>query len=501
MKRFFSGLVIITAVVCLIFASTVVVPSEAVEVDIVIVGAGGSGLSAAVSAASEGASVAVLEKMPVSGGTANFAEGLFAAESALQREKNMLITKDFMFKIIMEYSHWRANARLVRAIVDKSPETIEWLIKQGVEFIEPTAIYPGGLPTWHIIKGRGKAMCKTLEAKAKELGVTFYFNTPGKELMVDEKNTVRGVVAESKSEGRVELRSKAVIIATGGFANNPEMIKQYTDFGGDLIVVGNVNKMGDGIQMAWKAGAAPLGTSVLQLYRPGIPKEGPTSQLNAAGRQPYLWVNRNGERFCDETVIFQWPWAGNALANQQDSIMYTVFDENTKKYMMEKGIDVGVGVLVPVTTKLTQLDEDIQRGIEKGFAFSAATVEELAAQIKVPAGTLEETIETYNAMCSKYRDTLFAKDSKYLQPVATAPFYAIKLFPAILGTLGGIAINEKTEVINQNHEVIPGLYAVGNCAGGMYGDSYDLTVPGGTLGFAVNSGRIAAENAVKYLRK
>lgn len=476
--------------------------AETLYADVVVIGSGASGLTAALTAAEGGAQVIVFEKRGVPGGTTNFAEGIFAAESKYQRAKNIAITKNEAFNYIMEYSHWRADARLVRAFVDKAPETIEWLEKQGVEFIEPAANYPGGYMTWHIVKGRGSALVKTLLARAQEKGVKVYLNTPAKKILTDEKGKIVGVMAQSRNDGQnIQVNTKAVIIATGGYANNKEMLAKYTNFGDDVVPVGNIEKTGDGIQMAWAVGAAERGVDVLQLYRPGIPGETPESHLNAPARQPYLWINSRGERFCNEGIIFSWPFAGNALANQPGRIMYVIFDENTKKYMMEKGIDVGVGVMVPVATKLTRLESELQRGLAKGYVFMADSIAELATKIAVNPAKLQETIDEYNRMCDQREDTLFGKNAKYLQPVRQPKFYAMKCLPHILGTLGGIKINHRTEVLNKKLEVIPGLYAVGNDAGGMYGDSYDVVMAGGTFGFAVNSGRIAGKNALKYIGK
>ena len=472
--------------------------AEEITTDVVIIGAGASGMTASVAAAEGGAKVVLLEKMGVVGGTGNFGEGIFAAESHIQRAKNINYTRDEVFKFLMEYTHWRANARLVRAIIDKSPDTIAWMEKQGVEFTEPAANYPGGLMTWHLMKGRGKGAIQALYAKAQQLGVKVMLKTPATDLIVKD-GAVKGVIAKHADGEAIQIHAKTVIIASGGFINNKEMLAKYTDFGPDIVPVGSINKTGDGIKMAWAAGADSFGTGVLQLYRPGIPGEGPESQLNAPARQPYLWVNQLGERFCDETVIFSWPYAGNALANQPGRVMYVIIDENTKNYMIEKGIDVGVGVMVPVATKLTRLNEELKRGVEKGKVFVGDSIEELARKISVPPTALKATIDEYNKMSEQRQDTLFVKSNKYLQPVRKGPFYAFRAVPFALGTLGGIKINHKTEVIDTKQQPIPGLYAIGNDAGGMYGDSYDVVLAGGTWGFAANSGRIAAENSLKLI--
>jgi len=114
---------------------------------------------------------------------------------------------------------------------------------------------------------------------------------------------------------------------------------------------------------------------------------------------------------------------------------------------------------------------------------------------------LKASVDEYNQMVSMREDTMFFKKREYLRPVATPPFYATKLNPRHLGTLGGVKINEKTEAVTQKGDPIPGLYVVGTDAGGMYGDSYDLLLGGGTAAFALNSGRIAAENAIQYMKK
>jgi len=472
--------------------------AEDISADVVVIGAGASGLAATVAAAEGGAKVVLLEKMGAVGGTGNFGEGVFAAESHLQRAKNINYTRDDAFKFLMEYTHWRANARLVRAIIDKSPDTIAWMEKQGVEFTEPAANYPGGLMTWHLMKGRGKAAIQAFYAKAQQHGAQVMLKTPATDLIVKD-GAVKGVVAKKEDGSELRINAKSVIIASGGFINSKEMLAKYTDTP-DIVPVGSINKTGDGIKMAWAAGADNFGTSVLQHYRPGIPGEGPESQLNAPARQPYLWVNQLGERFCDESVIFSWPYAGNALARQPGRVMYVIIDETTKNYMIEKGIDVGVGVMVPVATKLTKLDAEIKRGVEKGHVFVGDSIEELAKTIKVEPAKLKATIDEYNQMSDQRQDTLFVKSNKYLQPVRKGKFYAFRAVPFALGTLGGIKINEKTEVIDTRQQPIPGLFAVGNDAGGMYGDSYDVVLAGGTWGFAVNSGRIAAENSLKLLK-
>ena len=468
------------------------------KADIVIVGAGASGTAAALASAQQGAKVVLLEKQAAPGGTGNFAEGLFAAESSLQQRQGIVVTKDAAFRMIMEYSHWLANPLLVRAFVDKSPDTIEWLKDQGVtfEYIGPGG--PGGILTWHVINGHSRKMLAILREKYAALGGELLLETPGKDLIVEDGKVV-GIMAENNQGEKLRVEAKAVIIATGGYANNKEMLKKYARFP-EVIPVGNIGKDGDGIKMAWSAGAAPEGMGVMQAYRPGLAGFPPTSHLIAAAVQPFLWVDPKGRRFTDESTVILWPFSGNSV-EKVGGTMYSIYDETTRKSLVEgKGIPVPMGEHVLANTRLSKLDADFAKELATGHGnvFKADSIRDLAAQLGMQLETLQATLDENNREADGRQDPVFAKNPNFLRPVRTGPFYATKLHPRSLGTLGGVKIDERTQALNGKGEVIPGLYVTGNDAGGMYGDSYDLLLGGGTLGFAVNSGRIAAENAVRY---
>ena len=157
--------------------------------------------------------------------------------------------------------------------------------------------------------------------------------------------------------------------------------------------------------------------------------------------------------------------------------------------------------MVPVGTRLTKFDAEWADAEKAGWARKAATLDELAAKTGMDAETLKLNVEEYNGYAAVRHDGLFAKNAKYVRPVSKTPFYAIQLVATSLGTLGGIKIDDKWEVVRPDGTPVKGLYAAGNDAGGMYGDSYDLLMAGSTIAWAVNGGRIAAENAVKYIGK
>lgn len=477
-----------------------------VEADVVVIGSGATGLAAALTAAEGGAKVIVFEKQRSLGGTSNFFEGTFAVESEMQRQRFITYSKDEAFKGIMEYSHWRANPRLVRTIVDESGDTIAWLQQEGVEFIDATINMPNAPLTYHVVKGTGAVLVKTLAMNAKEKGVELRLGVPVKQIL-KAGNRISGVIVEQNGE-EVEVAAKVVVIASGGYANNKEWIKKYTglDLDVNLIPVGNVDKMGDGIRMAWEVGAAAAGMGLLELYAagPGGPDFAMKNALELAGAQPDLWVDPRGERFCDETISFYDSSLGNASAKQKEGFTYRLFDDSIKKSILENGIHKNVGIENPPGTRPVDLDKELNAALERGSTevFMGDSVEELATKMGVDPIVLRATVDEYNSYCEKGHDDLFAKDQIYLRPLKGPKFYAVKARTVFLGTMGGLKINHHMEVVDKKDKVIPGLYAGGFDAAGMYGDSYCITASSGlSSSFAINSGRIAGRNAVSYLSK
>lgn len=471
----------------------------AMTADVVVIGAGTAGTAAALAAAETGAKVITLEKKATVGGTGNFSEGIMAVESSMQRDWNYNLTKDQAFKMIMDYGHWRGDARMVRAFLEKTASTIDWMKSYGVKFEKLYSNYPGGLYTWHIYEGRGAGWINLFQKKYAEMGQKLLLETPAKSL-IQKDGKIVGVVAENDDGDKITIKAGAVIIATGGFGANPEMMKKYMRFPG-VDGLAQAGKTGDGINMAGNAGAGKDGTEVQASYRPGPKGIGTTNHVAASAKQPHLWLDPQGRRFCDETIMLNWPFAGNALERIGGS-MWVVYDQKTLNYMVkEKGIDLGVGVMVPVTTKLTNFEKEWPAAEKAGWAVKASSLKELAKKTGMDLETLKASVKEYNGFAAVRHDGEFAKAPEYLRAVEKAPYYAIKMVATSLGTLGGIKSNEHFQVVKQDGTPIPGLYCAGNDVGGMYGDSYDLLMAGSTIAWAVNSGRIAAENAVQYAKK
>lgn len=485
------------------------------ETDVVVVAAGPAGLAAAVTAAEKGRKVIVLEKAATTGGTGNMGMGPFAVGSKLQKVKNISLTKDEAFKIWMDYTHWRVDARLVSDYINKTAGTIDWLEDMGVEWYDVIAYVKGSHFTQHLVKPSSGArpgpqaastMYKIMTEHASELGVKFFLETPAKKL-IKEGGRITGVIAEDKNKEEIQIKAKAVILATGGFGDNPEMIKKFTgyEWGKDVFNHRGPGLVGDGIRMAWEAGAGAEGMNIELTcsVQPAEPKPGqpvvtfPT--VSGALGQPNLLVNLLGERFMNEEASGNPTFTGNAVIRQKNRCAWRIFDSAAAKHYEKVGFD-WINYMNPAT-KVQNFDAEFKQTYAGNpYVFEANSLEELAEKAGINLLGLKKTIEEYNKACENGRDDMFHKSPEFLRPIKQAPFYAAKYVPGGYGTLGGIKINYKTEAVTDNWDTIPGLYAAGTDANSIYADSYIFIFPGNTMSFAINSGRISGENAAEYAK-
>ncbi len=474
---------------------------ETLKTDTVVIGAGGGGLAAAVAAAEKGSKVIILEKLGSPGGNSAMAWGLFAAESALQKRLRIDDTRDKLFKVAMEYAHWRINARLVRAFIDKSADTIQWLEDKGITFNYIPPLYSSQpFRTWHcpsVEKRGGKEIIQALVKSCEGMGVQLFNRAPVKKIMTGQNGDVTGIKAEVDGK-ELEIIAGSVIIATGGFGGNKELLKKYFRYYTDDINCGGLPLMGDGLLMAMEIGAATEGMGVLLSGGPKFPDSRIVD--NFVQEPNTVWVNRNGERFVDEKKgPSYYTQSANALDRQPGGISYTLFDEVLKKQAMEEGLVEGLSLNNSALSKLPELGKELQLLTEKGRVKISDTWDEIAAWMGAVPNVLKATIDEYNSYCDKGHDELFVKDRRYLQALRTPPYYAVKCSQSFQDTFGGIKINHHMEVLNQEDKPIPGLYGVGVCTGGWEGDTYDFMLAGSAFGFAVNSGRIAGENSAGYV--
>ena len=474
--------------------------AETLEADIVVVGAGGGGMAAAIEARQLGADVIVLEKNASYGGTSAYTEGLFAVGSRWQKEAGVEITADEVLQKTMNYHHWIADAELTMTFFEMSGETVQWLEDLGVVFTGARTLGPS-LQTWHTYEGLGGQYTKSLYEAATAAGVQFMMETPGQELIMEE-GKVAGVAALRADGSRIALKANAVILATGGFADSEEMINEYTSLNfDDVVAVGSPGRTGDGIRMGMEAGAATEGMGTIMLCGALVTSLNFDSQLNvAAGRQPMLWVNEKAERFADEGIVTNFSYSGNAMSRQNK--VYNIMDQAILQEMHDNGCFFGKGMYVPTGSPLDDVFNQLDAAIEADDPniFVADTIEELAGKMGLDPVKLAGTVETYNGYCAAGHDAQYGKAEKYLYPIENGPFYGFSLAKSYYCTVGGLKVNTNIEVLREDESVIPGLYAVGCDAGGLYGDSYDVGIAAGSQeGWAVNSGRLAARSAVAYL--
>lgn len=475
------------------------------ETQIAVIAAGPSGLSAAVQAAEEGAKVIVLEKAATIGGAANMGMGPLGIGTKHQKRQMIDISVEKAFNMFMEYTHYQVDARLVKRYFAQSAETIEWLEGFGVEFEGAFRYFPKSEATWHIVKTdqaigprAASFMTKALYQKAQELGVTFLMETPAKKILMED-GKVTGVLAVDKNGEEIEIACQAAIICTGGAGANKELIKQETGFtqGVDMFNFAIPGLVGDGMKMAWEAGAGKTQVRIESAANIEGCDELPQGVSNVFS-QPNLLVNKFGKRVMNEDQMQNATYLSNVVAHQKDRVCFSIVDTSIVKYYIRNGVD-NVS-LVRTNPDVSDFYDGIKMSLDNGSHdfFVADSIEELAEKAGINADNLAETVEEYNDYCDSV-DEEFFKDRKYMRPIVKAPFYGAKVRSGGYGTVGGVKINENCEAITEDFEPVPGLYCAGTDACNIYDDSYMFLLPGNSMGFAVNTGRIAGMSAAEYV--
>ena len=487
------------------------------QADVCVVAAGLSGLAASIAAAEQGLKVVTLEKNKVTGGAASMGMGPLAVGSRLQRMKGVNLTADEAFLKHMHYAHWMADARLVYDYYRKTGDTIDWLQDMGIEMIftggtlyTPTRMRAFAQPeqTGHLVApppGQkpgprcAATMTRKMTERMVELGVELLLETPGKKVVMED-GKVTGVIGVGPDGEEVLVECKAAILACGGYGDNPKMIKETLDYnwGEDLFSFRIPGNVGDGLRMAWECGAAKSKMMMELMYQ--IPDNLNHFDLEGAFRQPLLWVNKKGERFVPEDCIGNTATMGNCILMQPGRTCFTIMDSDTLKYYKKKGVDFPG---VQGEEVFDHFDEAAEAAKEEGYKyyFEADTIEELCEKTGIKLSGLQETLDEYNADCDLGRDTVFNKDYHFMRPVRKGPFYALQSFIGAYGTLGGVKVDRKFRAIDEDWEPIPGLYSVGTDCCNIYGDTYPFVLPGNTMAFCLNSGRMAGEYVAEYINE
>ena len=471
--------------------------SNELHTDIVVIGSGG-GLAAALAAAEGGAKVTLLEKRKVFGGNTALARALLAAESPVQKRLRIDARKEDLFKASMSFSHWKINPDIIRTFINKSGDTIRWLEEMGVRFQDVPNAYFNQVPRiYHLPEGYGAALIKVLVKKCEELGVTLLKETPARKILVRKGKGVTGILGGSRDR-KVMISAKSAIIATGGYSGNKELLKRYCPNYTEDAHVHGIPHMGDGIVMAREAGAASEGLGSLLSMGPFFTGSLQVGIVSVEANT--IWVNKRGERFADESTHIP-SESANALDRQPDRISFTLFDETIKQSFIDEGLLRGHHRLYPPGSRMVDIDKHLRKEVREGRVKVSDSWETIARWIGADPEKLKHNIKAYNDSCDRGFDELFYKDRRYLQPLKNSPYYALICHQAFHGTTGGIKINERMEVLDEEDGIIPGLFAAGNDTGGWASDTYNYVLTGTAFAYAINSGRIAGENAAEYINR
>ena len=442
--------------------------------DIVIIGAGGAGLAAAIEGVQNGAKVIVLEKMGVAGGnTTSATGGLNAAETKIQKELGIEDTKEQFYADTMKGGYNKNDPALVRKMVDKAAETVDWLMSFGVDLSDVGKMAGSTNKRTHRPQGGaavGAHMVSVMEAEALKIGVDLRKNSKVIDI-IKEDNKPAGVVVETNGQ-RYTIAAKAVIIATGGFGANPDMVVKYKP---ELEGFGTTNHKGaTGDAFAWieKFGGALTQMDEIQTHPTVVPGNG-LMITEAVRGNGAMMVNREGNRFCSEMATRD--VMSKAILNQTGKTAYLVFDMGVRKSL-----------------------KAIEGYVKQGLLTEGETPEALAQKLGIPAESFASTIASYNQIQASGNDAEFGrKASEMPRPLTEGPYYAVEVGPAIHHTMGGIKITPNAEVLDTNGNVIPGLYAAGEVTGGVHGGN---RLGGNAVADICVYGKIAADSALEYIK-
>jgi fumarate reductase flavoprotein subunit len=452
-----------------------------VDYDLIVLGGGGAGLAAAVEAASAGRSTLLLEAADELGGSTRLSAGVFyATETSVQRAAGLVDSVERTYRYYMALNQWMLEPGLVMRYCTESGPTLEWLIELGVEF-PASGLYRSGVDDTargHQCSGGGTALVRVLAERARERGVEIRCGVRVRELL-QEDGTVTGVRV-----GDAAITATAVVLATGGFGANPELLARYyppalshgprwTNY------FGSPTSRGDAITMtrALSADIAGAGTGMLN-WTAGFSDE-PADFCPSW----IVFVNLDGRRFMAENAAYA--VAGDLIQAQRESRCYAILDEAARagsSAVNARREQLGVG-------EYTWDAATILAKCEQGLVLRADTLAELAERAGIAPEPLQNTVHQYNLDVRAGADPKFRKAGE-LREIAHGPFYAVEIRASTFGnTFPGLRIDDDARVYTTAGTVVPGLYAAGEAAGGVLGTRY---VGGGNaVGNAVIFGRIA----------
>ena len=448
--------------------------AEELDVDIVIVGAGGAGMTAAIKSAEAGKNVLIVEKMPYAGGnTTRATGGMNAAETHYQKEQGIDDTVEQYVKDTMEGGHNLNDPALVQALAEGSAPAIDWLDSIGAQL--PKIAFTGGStnPRAHAPEDGsavGIYLVSAFKKQLEEKNIPVLYNTTVTEIIMKDGRAV-GVKADSETADYT-INAKAVILATGGFGGNEQMIVENNPALAGYVSTNAPGATGDGIKMAQAVGADVVDMDQIQLH-PTVEQRTRMLITEAVRGNGAILVNKEGKRFVNEMETRDFVSA--AEIEQTDGCAYVIFDQNLRDNVAAVEKYFGIGV------------------VSEG-----ATIEDLAGEIGLDPVVLSRTLADWNKAVANQKDPEFGRTTAMDADLSTAPYYAILVAPGIHHTMGGLKIDVNGEVLNTKGKAIPGLFAAGEVTGGVHGGN---RLGGNAVADVVVFGTAAAESACTYTDK
>ena len=458
------------------------------ETDVAIVGGGGAGLAAALAAGQSGAKVIVIEKLDILGGSTNVSEGALNAVDPERQGKQGI--EDSVEKFITqtyEGGHKVGDMALITYMCENALGSVHWLESVGVKFKDEVGTATGALwqRSHYTTTPSGNSYIRVFEKYVREHdNLTVLTGTTVNELIVDGGRVV-GVSATGKQGQKVTVKAKSVILATGGFGANKALLKKYNTgvwSHVDLTKLGctNLSKSatGAGIEMATQIGAAVTGMSDIQVHPCGTPGTGLMENIRTSGRNR-LFVNLEGKRFVNEGAA-------------RDVLAQAVFDQEGQTYWI-----VVNSVRYPSRDWVDANGATIANMVAQGTVIEANTLDELAQKTGMNADNLKAAVEGYNAVVrgEKKDEFGFVANNKADVEMTEGPWYACKKVPTVHHTMGGLKINVNCEVLDENGNVIPGLYAAGEVTGGIHGSNrLGGNAIADCMTYGMKAGKMAAAN-------
>ena len=442
------------------------------ETGVVVIGAGGAGMTAAIMLKQAGVDFILLEKMPyVGGNTTKATGGMNAAETHYQKEQGIEDSVAQFVEDTMKGGHNLNDPALVQTLAENSSAAIDWLDTIGAPL--PKVSFSGGATNQRIHapedgSGVGNYLVDKFSAKLAELGIEPMLNTEAT-VLISDNGTISAVSAES-ADKRYYIKAKAVIMATGGFGANMEMITQYRPDLEGTVTTNAPGATGDGIKMARGVGAVLVDMNQIQLH-PTV--EQTTSMLitESVRGDGAILVNAKGERFINELETRDVVSAGELA--QEGQFAWIIFDQHLRDNL-----------------------KAIEKYVKNNLTVQADTIEGLAELIEVEPAVLAKTLADWNEIVANKNDTQFGRTTGMNDDLSTPPYYAIKVAPGIHHTMGGIKINTKAEALDYYGNPVPGLFAAGEVTGGVHGGN---RLGGNAVADIVIFGRIAAQSAIEYI--